>query len=66
MLPDTIDVDNALVPGGSVHPRIDNVTPAGLVYGKVLRGDNTAVADSEVVLRTEGLEQWPSSECRHL
>jgi len=54
----TIDVDNALVPDGAVHPRIDIATPAGLLYGKVLRGDNTAVADSEVTLRTEGLEQF--------
>jgi hypothetical protein len=59
----TIALDDSLLPGappgsGSVHPRIDNDAPAGLLYGKVLLADNTPVANAPVTLDAKGLEQF--------
>jgi len=57
----TIDLDASLVPGGTVHPRIDIDVPSGLLYGKVLRGDNTPIADAPVTLQTNDLLQYDRS-----
>ncbi|MCA1733410.1 MAG: hypothetical protein LC732_07400, partial [Acidobacteria bacterium] len=35
---------------GPIVPRIDNDSPAGIIYGRVLRADNTPVAGAEVSL----------------
>ena len=58
----TIALDDSLLPGapagsGSVHPRIDNDAPAGLLYGKVLRADNTPVANAPVTLLVKDIQQ---------
>jgi hypothetical protein len=57
----TIDLDASLVSGGTVHPRIDIDIPSGLLYGKVLRGDNTPIADAPVALQTKELQQFDRS-----
>jgi hypothetical protein len=55
-------VTDALVPSmtftsTSIVPRIDNNGPAGIVYGKVLRGDNTIIPKVTVQLTTDPLTE---------
>ncbi|HKR62553.1 MAG TPA: carboxypeptidase regulatory-like domain-containing protein, partial [Thermoanaerobaculia bacterium] len=35
---------------GKVTPKIDNDLPGGIVYGKVIKGDNTPIAGADVVI----------------
>jgi hypothetical protein len=59
----TIALEDSLLPGapvgsGTIHPRIDNDAPAGLLYGKVLLADNTPVANAPVTLDAKGFQQF--------
>jgi Bacterial Ig-like domain/Carboxypeptidase regulatory-like domain/F5/8 type C domain len=54
----TVEIDPLLDPrlnvpapfAGEFVPKIDNDRPAGIIYGKFVRGDNTPLADHEVIL----------------
>lgn len=49
-LTDPISAQSITFPGQTT-PRIDNDLPGGVVYGKVLKGDNTPIAGVDVVIR---------------
>jgi len=44
-----------------VTPVIDNDRPGGIIFGHVLKGDNTPIANAEVVLQPEGAAQYDLS-----
>jgi len=42
-------------------PVIDNDRPGGIIFGHVMKGDNTPIANAEVVLQPEGARQFDLS-----
>ena len=48
-------------PQASVVPRIDNNAPGGIVYGKLLLGDNSGVRNTLVQLQTNGTLQFDTT-----
>jgi len=42
----------------AITPVIDNDAPGGIIYGHVLKADNTPIANAEVVLQPEGAQQF--------
>jgi hypothetical protein len=51
-----------LLTASNVIPRIDNNAPGGILTGRVLNGDNTAVQGAEVILTARGPQQIEVAE----
>ncbi|HUK34925.1 MAG TPA: carboxypeptidase-like regulatory domain-containing protein, partial [Vicinamibacterales bacterium] len=57
----SIGVNGVLPSPSSIVPRIDNNAPGGIVYGKLLRGDGTPVANTVVQLLSAGYFQYDTT-----
>ncbi|MDQ6799844.1 MAG: Ig-like domain-containing protein, partial [Acidobacteriota bacterium] len=53
-----VRVNGMTSPASSLAPRIDNNRPGGILYGKVLRGDGSPVANTAVQLTTSERYQF--------
>jgi hypothetical protein len=59
--PITDPISNAPVSFADVTPVLENDRPAGIIYGRVLRGDNTPVPNAQVILNATSMQYDTSS-----